>query len=57
MVTYITEEDLDKFEEKFIDYTFNRLKLYYRILGIYDNVDKTWMKDIDILEGDKDYGK
>ena len=57
MVTYITEEDLDKFEEKFIDYTFNRLKLYYRILGIYDNVDKTWLKDIDILEGDKDYGK
>ena len=57
MVTYITEEDLDKFEEKSIDYTFNRLKLYYRILGIYDNVDKTWLKDIDILEGDKGYGK
>ena len=57
MVTYITEEDLDKFEEKFIDYTFNRLKLYYRILGIYDNVDKIWLKDIDILEGDKEYGK
>ena len=57
MVTYITEEDLDKFEEKLIDYTFNRLKLYYRILGIYDNVDKIWLEDIDILEGDKNYGK
>ena len=57
LVTYITKEDLDKFEEKLIDYTFNRLKLYYRISGIYDKVDKTWLDDIDILEGDKDYGK
>ena len=57
MVTYITKEDLDNFEEKLIDHTFNRLKLYYRILGIYDNVDKTWLEDIDILEGDKNYGK
>ena len=57
MVTYITKEDLDGFEEKLIDYTFNRLKLYYRISGIYDKVDKTWLDDIDILEGDKDYGK
>ena len=57
MVTYITKEDLDGFEEKLIDYTFNRLKLYYRISGIYDKVDKTWLDNIDILEGDKDYGK
>ena len=57
LVTYITKEDLDKFEEKLIDYTFNRLKLYYRISGIYDKVDKTWLDDIDILEGEKDYGK
>ena len=57
LVTYITKEDLDKFEEKLIDYTFNRLKLYYRISGIYDKVDKTWLDNIDILEGDKDYGK
>ena len=57
LVTYITEEDLDKFEERLIDYTFNRLKLYYRISGIYDKVDKIWLDYIDILEGDKDYGK
>ena len=57
LVTYITEEDLDKFEERLIDYTFNRLKLYYRISGIYDKVDKTWLDYIDILEGDKNYGK
>ena len=57
LVTYLTKEDLDGFEEKLIDYTFNRLRLYYRISGIYDKVDKTWLDNIDILEGDKDYGK
>ncbi len=57
LVTYITKEDLDGFEEKLIDYTFNRLRLYYRISGIYDKVDKTWLDNMDILEGDKDYGK
>ena len=57
LVTHITKEDLDKFEERLIDYTFNRLRLYYRISGIYDKVDKTWLDNIDILEGDKDYGK
>ena len=57
LVTYITKEDLDGFEEKLIDYTFNRLRLYYRISRLYDNVDKTWLDDIDILEGDKGYGK
>lgn len=57
LVTYITKEDLDGFEEKLIDYTFNSLKLYYRISGIYDKVDKIWLDYIDILEGDKDYGK
>ena len=57
LVTYITKEDLDGFEERLVDYTFNRLRLYYRISGIYDKVDKTWLDDIDILEGDKDYGK
>ena len=57
LVTHITKEDLDKFEERLIDYTFNRLKLYYRISGIYDKVDKTWLDYIDILEGDKNYGK
>ncbi len=57
LVTYITKEDLDGFEERLVDYTFNRLRLYYRISGIYDKVDKTWLDDIDILEGDKEYGK
>ena len=57
LVTYITKEDLDGFEERLVDYTFNRLRLYYRISGIYDKVDKTWLDDIDILEGDKGYGK
>ena len=57
LVTYITKEDSDGFEERLVDYTFNRLRLYYRISGIYDKVDKTWLDDIDILEGDKGYGK
>ena len=57
LVTYLTKEDLDGFEEKLIDYTFNSLRLYYRISSIYDKVDKTWLDNIDILEGDKDYGK
>ena len=58
MVTYITEEDLDKFEEKLISYTFNGLKFYYRISSFYDKAYKTGFDDeIDILEGEKDYGK
>ena len=56
-VLYVTKEDLDKFEEYRMDYIFNKCNYYYRISGLYDNVDKTWLDDIDILEGDKDYGK
>ena len=58
LVTYITKEDLDKFEEGLKDYTFNTLKFYYRISSFYDKAYKTGFDDeIDILEGDKDYGK
>ena len=58
LVTYITKEDFDKFEEKLISYTFNELKFYYRISSFYDKAYKTGFDDdIDILEGDKDYGK
>ena len=57
LVTYITKEDMDKFEEKLICYTFNRLKFYYRISSVYSNVDKIGFGDVDILEGDKNYGK
>ena len=58
LVTYITKEDLDKFEEDVKDYTFNTLKFYYRISSFYDKAYKTGFDDeIDILEGDKDYGK
>ena len=56
-VLYVTKEDLDKFEEYRMDYIFNKCKYYYRISRLYDNVDKTWLDDIDILEGDKGYGK
>ena len=56
-VLYVTKEDLDKFEEYRMDYIFNKCNYYYRISRLYDNVDKTWLDDIDILEGDKDYGK
>jgi len=58
LVTHITKEDLDKFEERLIDYTFNKLKFYCRISSFYDKAYKTGFDDeIDILEGDKDYGK
>ena len=58
LVTYITKEDLDKFEEGLKDYTFNTLKFYYRISSFYDKAYKTGFDDeIDILEGEKDYGK
>jgi len=58
LVTYITKGDLDKFEEGLKDYTFNTLKFYYRISSFYDKAYKTGFDDeIDILEGEKDYGK
>ena len=58
LVTYITKEDLYNFEEGLKDYTFNTLKFYYRISSFYDKAYKTGFDDdIDILEGDKDYGK
>ena len=58
LVTYITKEDLDKFEEDLKDYTFNTLKFYYRISSFYDKAYKTGFDDeIDILKGDKEYGK
>lgn len=56
-VLYVTKEDLDKFEEYRMDYVFNKCNYYYRISRLYDKVDKTWLDDIDILEGEKDYGK
>ena len=56
-VLYVTKEDLDKFEEYRMDYVFNKCNYYYRISRLYDNVDKTWLDDIDILQGDKGYGK
>ena len=56
-VLYVTKEDLNKFEEYRMDYIFNKRDYYYRISRLYDKVDKTWLDNIDILEGDKDYGK
>ena len=40
-----------------MDCVFNKCNYYYRISRLYDNVDKIWLDDIDILEGDKEYGK
>ena len=56
-VLYVTKEDLDKFEEYRMDYIFNKCDYYYRISRLYDKVDKVWLDDIDILGGDKNYGK
>ena len=56
-VTYIKKEELDKFEERLIDYTFNKLKFYCRISSFYDKAYKTGFDDMRILEGDKGYGK
>ena len=57
LVTYIKKEEFDKFEERLISYTFNRLKFYYRISSVYSKVDKIGFDEVDILEGDKNYGK
>ena len=57
LVTYITKKDFYEFEEKLIDYTFNKLKFYYRISSFYDKAYKTGFDDMRILEGDKNYGK
>ena len=58
LVTHIIKEDLDKFEERLIDYTFNKLKFYCRVSSFYDKAYKTGFDDeIDILKGDKEYGK
>ena len=57
LVTYIKKEEFDKFEEGLIYYTFNRLKFYYRISSVYSKVDKIGFDEVDILEGDKNYGK
>ena len=57
MVTYITEEDFNKFDETMMDYTFNSLRFYYRISSLYDKVDRVGFDKIDIVEGNKNYGK
>ena len=57
MVTYITEEDFKKFDETMMDYTFNSLRFYSRISSLYDKVDRVGFDKIDIVEGDKNYGK
>ena len=57
MVTYITEEDFNKFDETMMDYTFNSLRFYYRISSLYDKVDRMGFDKIDIVEGNKNYGK
>ena len=57
IVTYITKADFNKFEEKLKDYTFNSLNFYYRITSFYSKSDKSGFEEIDILKGDKDYGK
>ena len=57
MVTYITEEDFNKFDETKMDYTFNSLRFYSRISSLYDKVDRVGFDKIDIVEGNKNYGK
>ena len=57
MVTYITKEDFDKFDETMMDYTFNSLRFYYRISSLYDKVDRVGFDKIDIIEGNKNYGE
>ena len=57
MVTYITEEDFKKFDETMMDYTVNSLRFYSRISSLYDKVDRVGFDKIDIVEGNKNYGK
>ncbi len=40
-----------------MDYTFNSLRFYYRISSLYDKVDRVGFDKIDIVEGNKNYGK
>ena len=54
---YLTKEDLEKFEERDIDYTFHAYKYYYRIYVIYDKKTKTGFTDMDILKGADNYGE
>jgi hypothetical protein len=56
-IIYLTEDDLEKLEEKNIEYTFNASKYYYRIYVIYDKKSKTGFSEMDILKGDEDYGR
>lgn len=56
LVTYITDADLRGFQEKYVDMVNNRRSFFYRVDAVYDNVEKRFI-DIDILKGDKDYGK
>ena len=51
------EEDFNKFDETMMDYTFNSLRFYYRISSLYDKVDRMGFDKIDIIEGNKNYGK
>lgn len=56
-IIYLTKEDLEKFEERDIDYTFHAYKYYYRIYVIYDKKTKTGFTDMDILKGADNYGE
>ena len=54
LATYITDSDLKKFQEKYIDMINNKRSFFYRIVAVYDNVEKRFI-DIDILKGREDY--
>ena len=54
LVTYITDNDLRCFQEKYVDMVNNRRSFLYRIDAVYDNVEKRFI-DIDILKGNEDY--
>ena len=54
LATYITDSDLKKFQEKYIDMINNKRSFFYRIDAVYDNVEKRFI-DIDILKGREDY--
>ena len=53
----ITKEDFNKFDETMMDYTFNSLRFCYRISSLYNKVDRAGFDKIDIVEGNKNYGK
>lgn len=56
LVTYLTSEDFEEFQEVKIGYTFKSNKYYYRISTVYFG-NKERFSEINLLKGNESYGK